>query len=164
MTDETPQPDEEAPKDPPKAAPKKATKKATVRKVPGNWHLVEYGNWQVSVGPDAMIMLPRHVHPREVDDFVGAMLAAAEVGKKVAATNAENHKEVDLENLPSDLAIVTEGPPPPGAVKMAVTERMATAATIGRPKRRDPRAPRPPQPAPQPPTRGARYGRPQRQQ
>jgi hypothetical protein len=143
---------------------KKATpRKAKVRTVPGNWHLVEYGNWQVSVGPDAMIMLPRHVHPREVEDFVGAMLAAAEVGKEVAAANAENHREVDLENLPSDAAIVTEGPPPPGAVKMAVTERAATAATIGR-KRRDPRAPRPAQPAPQPPVRGARYGRPQRQQ
>jgi hypothetical protein len=137
-------------------------KEATVRSV-GGWRLIEYGTWEVSVGPDGLLMLPRHLHPREVDDFLGAMLAAKEVAEGVVAENAKNFREVDLENLPSEAAIVTEGPPPPGAARAIVTAREQAASaprsTIGRPKWRDPRLPPGQQSTRQLPIPGGRNGR-----
>jgi hypothetical protein len=128
-----------------------AEKEAHVRVVAGNWHLVEYGTWQVSVGPDGLLMLPRYVHPREINDFVGAMLAAAEVGEKVVRENQENATELgEITDAPT---VITEGAPPPGYVPLVISARseQEAAATIGRPKRRerpqpargiDPRQPR----------------------
>jgi hypothetical protein len=146
--------------EPQKSAPHKVEPKIrTVGEPPNRWKLVEYAGWEVSIGPDGLIMLPRHVHPREIDEFVGAMLAAAPVAAQVVKDNQKQLKKVDLNNLPSDAAIVSEGPPPPGAVPMVVAESgSAAAGTIGRPKRRDPRAPRTTPPL-QPPMQGARNGR-----
>jgi hypothetical protein len=93
------------------------TVEATVRKVEGNWHLVEYGTWQVSVAPDGLLMLPRHLHPDEVDDFVNAILAASEVGQKVKTDN-EKAAEGDDRTLPASSVLVTEGGVPPGAVRV----------------------------------------------
>lgn len=87
---------------------------ATVRKVEGDWHLVEYGQWQVSVAPDGLLMLPRHLHPNEVGDFVNAILAAGDVGSGVMARN-EKAAENDDRTLPSSTLVVTEsGTPTPG--------------------------------------------------
>jgi hypothetical protein len=93
---------------------------ARVTVLPNKWHLVEYGTWSVSVGPDAVIMLPRHVSPADVTDFVGAMLAAAEVGHKIKADN-EAAGAKDNRSLPSRRAIVREGGVPPGAMRMPTT-------------------------------------------
>lgn len=51
-----------------------------VTRLPNGWSLVRAGTWEVSIAPDGLIMLPRHVQPDEVDDFVAAMVRAAEVG------------------------------------------------------------------------------------
>ena len=70
MTDEEP---DKKPTTKPAAAKAAAPSEpppATVRKV-GDWHLVTYGTWQISIGPDGLIMLPRHLHPREHEDFAG---------------------------------------------------------------------------------------------
>jgi hypothetical protein len=138
----------------------------TVGDPPDRWHLVEYGTWQVSIAPDGLLMLPRHVHPREVQDFVSAMLAAAEVAEKARESYENDRKKLDLSKLPGDSLIVTEGPPPPGAVKAVITSREGAVeprSSIGRTKRgraatvRDPRQPRKPQP-PGPPMPGGRNG------
>lgn len=59
------------------------------------WHLVENGAWQVSVAPDGLIMLPRHLHPEEVADFCAAVTAAADVGNKVVLDN-QTAAEADM--------------------------------------------------------------------
>src|SRR4051812_23715282 len=92
------------------------TAEATVRTVDG-WKLVEYGTWQVSVGPDGLLMLPRHLHPDEVDDFVNAILAAGEVGRKIKTDNA-SAAQSDDRSLPASTILVTEGGVPPGAVRI----------------------------------------------
>lgn len=51
---------------------------ATVQRV-GDYALVTFGGWQVTVMPDHTISLPRLVRPEDVDDFCGAMAAAKEV-------------------------------------------------------------------------------------
>lgn len=83
----------------------------------GGWHLVTSGGWQVSVAPDGLLMLPRHIHPREWEDFVAAGRAAIEVGARIIAQNEENGR-ADDRTLPSRRALVTEGGVPPGAVRM----------------------------------------------
>jgi hypothetical protein len=130
---------------------------ANVRILPGGWHVIDYGGWQVSVAPDGLLMLPRHLHPREVDEFVGAILAGAEVGAAVVAENAGKTKEVG--ELPDSKAIVVQGPPPPGAVPMQITPRTSPQprSAIGR-RRRDPREPYG-APPPLPPIPGGRNGR-----
>lgn len=60
---------------------------ATVQDIAGGYHLVTYGEWQVSVMNDGMISLPRIVRPQDVDDFVQAMLAAKPVGLAQQETN-----------------------------------------------------------------------------
>jgi hypothetical protein len=102
---------------------------ATVIELPSKWSLVEFGTWSVSVSPDAMIMLPRHIPPDEVPDFVGAMLAAAEVGTKIKADNEASGAKDDR-SRPSRRVRVTEGALPPGAVR--VPTRAAVTASIGR--------------------------------
>jgi hypothetical protein len=138
------------------------TKTAKVKKFEasaGTWHLVEYGGWQISVAPDGLLMLPRHLHPTEVEEFCAAALAAAEVGSKTLAENAaKTTPQPTAEELAQTTGvIVKEGPPPPGAVKMQITARAAKARDAGRPRVRDPRSPRAQQ---QPPTiQGVRNGR-----
>jgi len=110
----------------------------------GVWHLVEFGTWQISIGPDGLIQLPRSLLAREVTDFVGAITAAAQVAARVVADN-EARAAGDNRALPPGRAIVTEGPPPAGATPMVVTAGpgklppnqlpQAAMATIGRPRR-----------------------------
>jgi hypothetical protein len=109
---------------------------ATVQEV-GDWHLVTYGGWQISVAPDGLLMLPRHLHPRECDDFVGAVTAAAKVGAQVIADN-QARGETDDRSLPPTV-IVREGPPPAGARRMVTATGpnlpQAARASIGRARR-----------------------------
>jgi hypothetical protein len=100
----------------------------------GDWQLVTHGTWQISVGPDGLLMLPRHLHPREWDDFVAAGTIAKQVGNDVIAANSHKARK-DNRRLPTRRgAIVTEGEPPAGTVRMNVSQQQA-AATIGRPRR-----------------------------
>jgi hypothetical protein len=104
----------------------------------GVWHLITYGGWQISVGPDGLIQLPRHLHPREWDDFVGAGTLAVAVGARVIAENQERAKADDRSLAPAR-AIVREGPPPPGAARMLATagpdQPPRQQSTIGRARR-----------------------------
>lgn len=67
---------------------------ATIQHVPGGYHLVTYGEWQVSVMNDGMISLPRIVRPQDIDDFISAMLAAKEVALKQQAENEANSESM----------------------------------------------------------------------
>jgi hypothetical protein len=130
-----------------------------------DWHLVRFGTWEISVAPDGLSMLPRHLAPSEVADFCACARAAAEVGQKVQDENRTKTKEVDLNDLPSAAPIIAEGGLPPGAVRLPVTPRAPSPtarvdrSTIGRPRRArsgaDPRQPRTTQP-PNPPIPGVR--------
>lgn len=51
------------------------------------WSLVRCGCWEVSVGPDGLLQLPRSLAPEEVTDFVAACQAAAEVGTAIVERN-----------------------------------------------------------------------------
>lgn len=66
---------------------------ATVQDVPGGYHLVTYGEWQVSVMSDGMISLPRIVRPQDIDDFCAAMVVAKDVGLKQQAENEKKAEE-----------------------------------------------------------------------
>lgn len=63
---------------------------ATVQTV-GDYDLVTYGGWQVTVMPDATVSLPRLVRPEDIDDFCGAMKAAKDVAlaRRAAAQESE---------------------------------------------------------------------------
>lgn len=61
------------------------TATATVRPFPGGWYSVEHNDYQVSVAPDGLIHLARHISPEQAEDFVGALLAAREVAAKIVA-------------------------------------------------------------------------------
>lgn len=106
----------------------------TVRRV-GEWHLVTAYDYQVSVGPDALIMLPRHIHPRDVPDFVAAITVAADVANDVYTGNVEGGKD-DERALAQRNAFVRQGGAPEGTVRMKVAQRQSEQATIGRPTRR----------------------------
>lgn len=71
---------------------KVSAEQAVVQDVPGGFHLVTVGEWQVSVMSDGMISLPRLVRPQDIDDFCAAMMAAKEVGLKQQAENGERAK------------------------------------------------------------------------
>jgi hypothetical protein len=120
-------PKPEAPKPPP----------ARVQKKHGHL-LVSYGTWQISIAPDGLLMLPRHLHPRDVDDFVGCLAVAKDIAAHLINTN-QKAAEKDDRRLPPRRAIVTQGPPPPGTTRMPVTPRASLqqrSASIGRQKRR----------------------------
>ena len=53
------------------------------------WHHPQRGTWQVSVAPDSLIQLPRHLKPEEVEDFIHAVRDAAKVGAEVKAALPE---------------------------------------------------------------------------
>ncbi|MEZ0357335.1 hypothetical protein [Mycobacterium sp. SA01] len=111
-----------------------STTPPTVRRV-GEWHLVTANNYQVSIGPDALVMLPRHIHPREIPDFISALTVAAAVANAVYTGNIEAAKDDDRA-LAQRNAYVTAGGTPAGTVRMQVAQRQSEQATIGRPKRR----------------------------
>lgn len=137
----------------------------TVKPFPEGWHLVEAGSWQVSVAPDGLLMLPRHLHPSEVADFCAAAQAAADVGHAVIKANDERTTPVEaVESLPSSTFVRHTAEPPVG-VKMLVQQRTGPKhqSAIGRPKGRDPRQPTPTAPvAPAAPRAGGRRGRTQK--
>jgi hypothetical protein len=118
----------------------------------GGWHSVTYGVWQVSIGPDSLIMLPRSLKPDEVDDFVAAVTEAKHVGLKIKAENvklAENDQIV-----PWARNLITEGGVPAGATRMPLVSREAAKSTSRQPftadqlaKARAARAQTGPQPA-----------------
>jgi len=59
---------------------------AKVLEVGGGWHVVTHGGVQVSVAPDGLVHPPGHHHrPEDSEDFIGALLAAAELGAKIVA-------------------------------------------------------------------------------
>ncbi len=104
---------------------------AKIMQFEGGWHAVTYQRWQVSVAPDSLIMLPRHLKPTEVEDFIAAVRAAAEVGLQVKAAN-----EFNAQNDDRSLArrtYIAEGGVPPGAV------RMPFATNPGLPAKSEPR-------------------------
>lgn len=100
----------------------------------GDWHLVTHGTWQISVGPDGLLMLPRHLAPHEVDDFIAAATIAKQVGADVIAANSQKARNDNRRRPTRRGAIVTEGEAPAGTVRMTVSQQQA-AATIGRPRR-----------------------------
>lgn len=128
---------------------------AKVRTLDSGWSLIEYGSWSVSVGPDGLIMLPRHLTPEEVPDFVNACLAAAEVGQKIRAVNAERAAG-DNRSLPESLIQVSDsGTVPVGAVRLGTKTGSRTPvqqAAISRrvqPSQQGLRSPMPRPPLPQ---------------
>jgi hypothetical protein len=123
MTD-TPEPTPEAPPIPP----------ARVQKS-GDWHLVTHASWEVSVHPDGMLMLPRHLHPHEVDDFVRCIMTAKDIGAGVIKDNREKTPAANP-RLNTRQAIVGHGGAPSGTARMQVTSRQHRAASVGRDKRR----------------------------
>ena len=110
----------------------------------GVWQLVTYGSWQISIGPDGLLMLPRHLAPSEVADFCACATVAALIGAAVIADN-EARAAGDNRALPPGRAIIAQGSPPPGATPMILTAgpgklppnqlAQRDRATIGRPKR-----------------------------
>ena len=86
----------------------------------GDWKAVRCGNWEISVSPDGLLMLPRHLHPREFADFVKAGTHAAKIGAEMIAAN-QQRAQGDDRSIPDARAIVTEGRPPAGMMPMLVT-------------------------------------------
>jgi hypothetical protein len=87
---------------------------------PNGWSLVTAGTWQVSIGPDGLLMLPRHLRPQDVSEFVAAIEAAAREGARKIEENARN--TTPLGDLPPRRAMVTPaGQIPPGATPMTVS-------------------------------------------
>jgi hypothetical protein len=118
-----------------------------IRRFDSGWSLIEMGTWQISVAPDGLLMLPRHLHPDEVDDFCATARAAAVVGREtIEANTARTTPQPTGGELADPGPILTETgrEPPEGSVKMVVTPRTGSqrdASAIGRPKRTDPRQP-----------------------
>jgi hypothetical protein len=139
------------PPEPEAAAAPTLPEGATVQSVgdpntPGTlWRLVTVGTWQISIAPDGLLMLPRHLHPRECPDFIAALSAAAIIGATVVTENAARGAR-DNRRLPPARAIVREGPDrhtrTPGLMPMLTTpgpnpppRTQAGNAAIGRPHR-----------------------------
>ena len=72
------------------------------------WSLVRHGTWEVSIGPDGLIMLPRHLQPDEVDDFIQAITKAAAVGsaKQISNQKAQAQQEASGQVGPTSTIIV----------------------------------------------------------
>lgn len=46
---------------------------------------VHYGTWSVGVDSDGILHTPSRVRPEKIDEFVGAVLMAATIGKQMRA-------------------------------------------------------------------------------
>lgn len=102
----------------------------SIERLPNGWALVRSGTWEISVGPDGLLMLPRHLDPREVADFIASATAAAEEGARVIEENKAN--ETPLGDLPPRRAMVTPaGQIPPGATPMTVSAVGSNQRPVG---------------------------------
>jgi hypothetical protein len=106
----------------------------------GDWRLVKFGTWEISVGPDGLLMLPRYLRPQDWDDFIAAGAEAVQIGTQIIAAN-EAAAAKDDRRLPPGRAIVTPRGqrPPAGTVPMIITPTpghdQPHYSTIGRPSR-----------------------------
>ena len=102
---------------------------------PTGWSLVSHGTWEVSIGPDAMIMLPRLLAPEEVPDFVNAITKAAEVAVENRAINQAAAAAADTTTAPTPTLIIQESgsEPIPGAVALMPTSGLANPASSATP-------------------------------
>ena len=102
----------------------------------GDWKLIRYGSWEISVGPDGLLRLPNLLRPADVDDFLAAATEAAKIGAQIITANQAAAAQDDR-RLPPGRAIVTPRGqrPPAGAAPMIVTPRGQPYSTIGRPSR-----------------------------
>lgn len=99
--------------------------------VDGGWHLVESDGWSVSVGPDGLLMLPRHITPEELAPFMSAMQKAAKVGARVKAQNeaaAKRKTRTPAEQFVSTVLVSASGQVPEGAIRLTAGD----SSTIGR--------------------------------
>ncbi len=121
------------PQRPQAEAPETETPPATVQKA-GDWHLVTYGSWQISIAPDGLLSLPRHLHPQEFAEFVACGQVAVDVGNEIIAANiAKQTAPPTKMALPTRHAVVTAGPPPEGTTRMRINQH---GSSIGRAKQR----------------------------
>lgn len=116
-----------------------AVEEPAVRRAPAtvqkheDWHLVTYGGWQISVAPDGLIMLPRHLHHEDVEGFAGCMAVARDVAATVVASNSKLQLAAqDGAGLSSRRAILSQGGPPEGAVRMRSVSAQQRSSVIGR--------------------------------
>ena len=101
----------------------------------GEWQVVTAGGWQISIGPDACIQLPRQVHPADAEGFAEAFTIAQQVALDVFHGNRAAASTDDRAPAPRT-ALVHQGTPPAGTIRMPVQQRQSDQATIGRPNRR----------------------------
>jgi hypothetical protein len=121
---------------------------------PAGWSLVQQGNWEVSIGPDHMVMLPRHLAPEEVGDFVAAITKAAELATELQA-EVQATATSEAPSFSSTLVIQESGQPlPAGAVQLQPSSGSATASgsTVQRLDLSDPTADKAPTPSRPPAT------------
>lgn len=130
---------------PAKTAPRSDSPPPAIVQKHGDWYLVTYGTWQISVAPDGLMMLPRHLHPDELADFIACAQVAADVSNKVREGN-QAREAARLARVAKAAperpaggrrrAIVTQGPPPEGTTRMRAVSRQQGGAAIGRAKGR----------------------------
>lgn len=108
-------------------SPTPAAEDGVVVRNPQGWSLVQHGNWEVSIGPDGMVMLPRHLAPDEVADFIAAVTKAAEVGAETQAANQATAAAAQPTPGLSTLIIQESGQPTlPGAIPLQPSSGGAT--------------------------------------
>jgi hypothetical protein len=114
-------PEDAAPPETTEAAAKAPPAEATCERFPNGWSLIRAGMWEISVGPDGLLMLPRHLDPREVNDFVTSAIAAAEEGARIQEENKAKEKATPLELPPRRAMVTPAGQVPAGATPMTVS-------------------------------------------
>lgn len=100
---------------------------------PAGWSLVRHGTWEVSIGPDGMIMLPRLLAPEEVPDFISAVSRAAEIANENRAINQAAAAEAAANQpaVPESTLIIQESgsDPIPGAVAIRPASGLASPSS-----------------------------------
>ncbi|MEC4763808.1 hypothetical protein VT930_11905 [Mycobacterium sherrisii] len=86
---------------PPRAAEadQQAEHKVTIHEFQGNWHGVTYKGTQVSVSPDGLIQLDKHVRHADTEDLVVALRAAVPIAQELKARAAQ---AANAEQVPAD--------------------------------------------------------------
>lgn len=106
----------------PKAKPKPKPKvdDANLTTLSNGWSLVRSGTWEVSVAPDGLIMLPRHLQPDEIEDFIGAVTQAAAVG---TSKQEALRQQPELPPAAPSTLVIGAREAPSGAVPIRATGR-----------------------------------------